>query len=178
MHLLEAVRFGSGCRCRLLILILRGRCRILIPALRLISALRLGIPLLISTVLIPTVLVPSSLLILPGRKKLDFRGHDFLRYAGGAVVGLIGSGTDRPDHQDFPPLRKVTLAILSQLIPGAYPEKIRFRLRIVVCSPAIYGNGEVAYILTSLRCMHLRIASQITDNNQLIDKSFLLALWG
>jgi hypothetical protein len=26
--------------------------------------------------------------------------------------------------------------------------------------------------------MHLRIASQITDNNQLIDKSFLLALWG
>lgn len=172
MHLLEAIRFRNRCRCRLLILILRGRCRILIPALR------LGIPLLISAVLIPTVLVPSSLLILPGRKKLDFRGHDFLRYAGGAVVGLIGSGTDRPDHQDLSAFCEVSLTVLTQLIPGTYSEKVSFRLAIVVCSPAIHRHREITHVLSSLRCMHLRIASQIADNHQFIDKSFLLALWG
>ena len=71
-----------------------------------------------------SVVASGGLVVIAAGQEFDVFGGDFQRNAGGAVVGLIGSGTHGTNDANLAALSQKLGAVLAQLTPRSHAEEI------------------------------------------------------
>lgn len=115
----------------------------------------------------------GSFLIRCQKRELSFR--IICKYGGVcfAVLAIIDGDAHRAHHGHLAALGKVLVAQLAQLPPRRHAEEVR-RLLLTVFLGPVYGYGEGAYADAGLGGAHLGVLGDVADDDQMVDRSFLL----